>query len=241
MSIKKHIVYFFLLMCFFYNILNPAYTLASAPKQTEKSLSRTIMKSHKAARRKKWSLAIKYAERALVISPHFHQMTDPFYINQLRVLNQYYDKAGRLSEIPTRIETAYKLSKENLRNDHKSARINRQLYYKLLISQHHFNSAIPLVLENIAALSNARDDQFTKLHHLKQLYALYGLTQQLKRQETRLLEFIKLNIKLVGLKDDDTVKARKILAKNYCRQHKIIKFKALNSEYNLSLQCKSST
>ncbi|MCF6215910.1 MAG: hypothetical protein L3J58_07025 [Emcibacter sp.] len=222
----------FLLLIFF---INPA--AADETPWSEKKLGKAIIHADKAAGRKNWPRAIIYGEQALRASSVLDQQTDARYINLLKNLNRYYDKAGRLQEVAARVRTAYFLSREYLGQSHETTMINRMLYYKILIAQKAYEKAIPLVLENIAIVK--KDDELKyKLHHyLAQLFSLYGLTEQLAEQENALLELLELNEKLFGRNDESSTKIRMILAKNYCRQKKISEFAKINKEYNLQYTC----
>ena len=203
---------------------------------TEKKLGKIILKADKAARQKKWSDAIKYGEQALLGSKELDQQGP--YINALKNLNLYYDKADRLQEITPRIEKTYLLSKEHFGQKHNTTSISRQLYYKLLIANKNHEQAIPLVLEDISQLEGNREDEFKRLHYLEQLYALYGITYKLEAQEKAILEYLKLSEQLLGGPDEHNIDMIEALAKNYCRQKKLDKFNELKSKYQLYLLCK---
>ncbi|PCI47745.1 MAG: hypothetical protein COB49_06865 [Alphaproteobacteria bacterium] len=188
--------------------------------------------------RKKWSQAIKYGERMLVGASALYPESDLGYINRLKTLNRYYDKAGRLLEVHDRITKAYRLTTKYIDPDHYSSKICRLLYYKLMIAEKKYARAIPPVQEYISLLGRNKGEMFKKLHYLTQLYSLYGLTDQFVKQEDILLKFITLNNQLLGQDDENTTKALVLLAKNYCRQGKHDQFKALQRKYNLPYTCK---
>lgn len=204
---------------------------------SEKKLGKIILKADKAAMRKKWNRAIRYGEKMLSGSRALDRKNDPRYINLLKNLNVYYDKAGRIQEIPKRIEEAYLSSRKYLGAGHKTTRESRSLYYKLIILNKAYQSAIPLVLENISILGESREDKHQLYQYLKQLYSLYGLTGQLEKEEKTLLEFLALNRYLYGLDDEDNSKIILNLAKNYCLQKKIDKFEKLARAHNLHYFC----
>ncbi len=228
--ILHHIL--FLLLIFF---INPA--AADETDWSEKKLGKAIIHAEKAAARKNWSRAIIYGEKALRASSVLDQKTDARYINMLKNLNRYYDKAGRLQEVAARVRAAYFLSREHLGPGHETTMINRRLYYKLLIARKAYEKAIPLVLENIDIIKKNDGPEYKLHHYLTQLFSLYGLTEQLAAQETSLLELLELNEKLFGKNDESSSEIRIILAKNYCRQNKIDEFVKINKKYNLQYTC----
>lgn len=223
----------FLLLVFLINTV-----AADETYWTEKKLGKVILKADKAARQKKWARAIMYGEQMLEGCKALDKPIDARYINQLKNLNYYYDKANRLKEIPSRISEAYNLSKKYLGPVNNTTILSRNLYYKLLILDREYYQAIDLVLESISILKENEDDKF-KLHgRLKSLYSLYGLTGQLELEEKTLLQFIELNGELVGKDDDNISGVIVILAKNYCRQKKLEKFAQLVDFYGLKYTCK---
>lgn len=210
---------------------------ANEPVWTEKRLGKMIIRADHAAHQKKWGRAIKYGEQMLEGSHALDQESDARYINQLKSLNRYYDRAGRLQEVTTRVSKAYFLSRKYLGIKHSTSKVSRLLYYKTLISQKNYGSAIPLVLESISTLGNDENNKFQKLHYLEQLLSLYGFTGQFKKQEKSLLQFLDLNTESFGSQDKSNTKVIEILAKNYCRQKQLDKFSKLNSKYQLHLNC----
>ena len=235
--VKRRILYLpFLIICLLSHI--GFYQGAFAQTDwTEEKIGKAAVKADKAAMRKKWSQAIKYGERMLAGSEALYGVNNSNTISRLKTLNRYYDKAGRLTQIPARVKKAYLLSKEHFKPSHNTAVINRLLYYKLLIAQKDFQIAIPLVLENMEILTNSKDDQFKLLHYLGQLHGLYGLTDQLVKREKALLQTLELNKKLVGENTEDNMKIIMNLAKTYCLQNKTTEFKALMQTYDLGFEC----
>ncbi|MBL4894591.1 MAG: hypothetical protein JKY59_06965 [Emcibacter sp.] len=204
---------------------------------TEKKLGRVILKADKASRQKKWGRAIKYGEQMLKGADALDQHSDPRYINMLKNLNRYYDKEKRLDDVSFRIEDAYILSKKHLGLSHETTNMSRHLYYKLVISDKNYAQAILLVLESISLLKEGKEDDYRKLHYLKQLYSLYGLTAQLKEEEKTLLQYLQKSQQLLGEDDEDTAKVIWVLAQNYCLQKKIPEFKKLKKNYKLGYVC----
>lgn len=220
------------------NLTNSDQLLADQTDWTEEKIGKLAVKADHAATRKKWGQAIKYGERALEGRAALNVESDPNYISCLKTLNRYYDKAGRLRQVAERVKKAYALSKKHLEPTHNTSKINRLLYYKLLIAEKDYQEAIPVVLENISLPGSTECDLFRKLHYLEQLYSLYGLTSQLKEQEAALIRFLELNEQLLGSDDEDSTKVRVLLAKNYCRQKKLDKFDDLKKKYDLQYICK---
>ncbi|MBL4800525.1 MAG: hypothetical protein JKY45_01440 [Emcibacter sp.] len=204
---------------------------------TEKKLGKVIVKADKAARKQRWPRAIKYGEQMLLGSAALDQKNDARYINLLKNLNQYYDQAKRLGTVALRVKEAYILSKEYLSSNHETTRISRNLYYKYLVSQKSYSTALPLVLENISLMGKTRDEEIKKLHYLKQLYSLYRLTGQLEKEEKALLHFLKLDKRIFESSDNDNIKIIINLANNYCQQKKFDEFNTLMKTYNLKYEC----
>jgi len=204
---------------------------------TEQKIGRAAVKADKAAMRKKWSVALKYGEKMLAGSIALYGSEDKNTIQRLKTLNRYYDKAGRLEKVPTRIKQGYLLAKKHFPPTHNTILISRLLYYKLLIKQKDFQAAIPLVYENIAILSENNDDQFKRLHYLGQLHGLYGATLQRNREENVLVQKLALNQQLVGKELGDNISIIMDIAHVYCQQQKIEDFKQLMQTYNLKFKC----
>ncbi|PCI54378.1 MAG: hypothetical protein COB36_10345 [Alphaproteobacteria bacterium] len=213
----------------------PVY--ANQTDWTEKKLGRVILKADKASRQKKWGRAIKYGEQILKGAEALDQHNDARYINMLKNLNRYYDKAKRLSDVPIRVKEAYILSKNHLGLSHKTTNMSRHLYYKLVISDKNYAQATLLVLESISLLKDDKEDDYRLLHYLKQLYSLYGLTAQLKEEERTLLRYLVKSQQLLGEDDEDAGKVIWILAQNYCLQKKTPEFKKLKKNYKLGYVC----
>ncbi len=204
---------------------------------TEKKLGKVILKADKAAQHKKWSYAIKFGEQMLDGSKILDKQSDARYVNLLKTLNVYYDKAGRLKEVGPRVVTAYMLSKKHLGPTHETTFMSRTLYYKLQIFKMDYAGAIPLVLENIALLKENEKNSVRLIHYLKQLYSLYGLTGELEREEKALIEFLAINSRFFGDDDEDNKVAILILAQNYCRQKESDKFNQLTTSHGLKYSC----
>ncbi len=232
---RHHITFLFLV--FLCSLISGAIS-AEQTYWTEEKLGKLDLKADKASMRKNWPQAIKYGERMLEAAAALYPESDLGYISRLKTLNRYYDKAGRLQEIPVRIMKAYRLSKKYMGPDHHSSKISRLLYYKLMIAEKNYSRAIPLVQKYISLLGVNEGEKFRKLHYLTQLYSLYGLTGQFVKQEDILLKFIALNNQLPDQDDENAAKALVILAKNYCRQGKHDQFRVLQRKYNLLYTCK---
>lgn len=212
-------------------------TTVTATEWTERKLGKIILKADKAALKKNWGLAVKYGEQVLSGTTSLDQKNDARYINQLKNLNRYYDKAGKLSEVADRIKLGYDLSKKFLGSSHDTTMISRTLYYKLHITNQNYISAIPLVLENLSLVGDGKDEDFRKLHYMNQLYSLYGITKQLEKEERILIQYLKLNKKLIGKDDADNAHIVKALAQNYCRRKMLAKFKEVTELYQLQYFC----
>lgn len=228
--IRKFLFLTFLLMMF-----------TAPPAQadwTEEKLGKVILKADKAARQKKWGRAIKYGEQMLEGASALNQISDARYINLLKTLNRYYDKTGRLDDVTPRVRQAYILSQKHLGAGHETTMMSRLLYYKLRISHKDYRGAIPLVLENISILGKNEQDDYRRLHYLKQLYSLYGITGQLEKEEKTLLHYLDLSTQLLGENDEDNAKVIWVLVQNYCRQRKFDEFEKLIASHNLKYFCK---
>jgi len=232
-SVKKRSLFFpFLLLVFFVYPVN-----ADETRWTEKKLGTAIIKADNAARKKKWSRAIKFGEQMLVGSNALNQHNDARYINLLKNLNIYYYKANRLKEIAPRVIKAYQLSKKYLGPKHNTTIICRNLYYKLLTMNKDYQQAISLVLENISIVEKRKKEDYRLIHYLKQLYSLYGLTGQFKKEEKTLLKLLKTNRQSFGNDDEDNIKIILNLAQNYCRQRKLDEFNQLITSHRLKYYC----
>lgn len=235
MKKRRHTLPFLTFIFLSLTIFNPA--CASEAGWTEKKLGRVILKADKAANRHKWTRAIKYGEQALLGSEALDRQNDARYINSLKNLAKYYDKAGRLQEIAPRVIKLYDLSNKYFGKKHNTTSISRRLYYKLLIANQKYGPAISVVLENISLLEDNKNDDFRRLHYLKQLYSLYGIAGRFAAQEKAILEYQKLSHHLLGRPDEDSLKSIRILAKNYCRQNKMAEFHKLKITHGLPLSC----
>ncbi len=205
---------------------------------TEKKLGKVILKAERAAHQRRWTLAIKYGEEMLRGSDALDQHSDARYINQLKNLNLYYDKADRLKEVAARVVETYSLSKKYLGLQHKTTLTSRHLYYKLLLINKKYNEAISIVLENISTIGNKRNEKLKYLRYLEQLSTLYGLTKQLEKEEETLVQLLNMNTELLSSSDEDNLDIILNLAENYCRQNKVGKFEKLITTHNLKYFCK---
>lgn len=208
--------------------------LAEQTNWTERRLGKIILKADKAARKKKWTRAIKYGERMLDGSAVLDLPSDARYINLLKNTNKYYDGGGRLNEVAPRVAKTYRLASRYLGPGHETTTTSRRLYYKLLISAKQYEGAIALVLENI---SLAEKEELRLLHYLEQIGTLYGLTKQFKKEEDVLLRLMGIYEKLFGRDDREYRGIVLVLAQNYCRQEEPEKFKKLISLYHLRYFC----
>jgi len=235
--VRRIFLYRPLFMLLLFSHLNMGQLAANQTQWTEERIGKLAVKADQAATRNKLSRAIKYGEKMLQGSRALYGPEDPNYINRLKTQNRYYDKAGRLQEVSERVKTAYLLSKKHFALTHDTSVISRLLYYKLLIAQKDYQSAIPLVLENIATLRNTVDDDFRKLHYLQQLHGLYGLTSQYEEQEKLLFKLLALNKRLIGSDTSDNIEIIMNLAKVYCLQNRGDEFQKLMKSYNLQYVC----
>lgn len=204
---------------------------------TEKKLGKIILKADRAARQKKWSRAIKYGKQMLAGSRTLDQKSDDRYINLLKNLNRYYGSANRLQEIPAQVKEAYSLSKRHLGPTHETTMISRNLFYKYLIATKDYGNATRLVEENLFIFENHTAENYRIHHYLMQLYSLYGITNQLKKEETTLLRLLSLNKRLFGDDDQDNRKIILNLARNYCRQKDFEKFEKIITANRLKYKC----
>lgn len=211
---------------------------AGAKEWTEKKLSKFIMKADRAAGRKNWNKAIKYGEQAFQGCTTLNLPSSANHINCLKNLNRHYDKAGRLTESGPRIIRAYHLSSEHLGSQHNTTMISRMLYYKLLIATQKYQDAAILVIESLSLLDESEESDYKRQHYLKQLYSLYGLTNQLKKQAAALLSYHYINQKLGSTDGGNLEKSILILARNLCRQKNRSEYKKLVAQHRLKLLCK---
>lgn len=204
---------------------------------TERKLGKVILRADKAARQKKWGRAIKYGERMLKGSDILDRHSDARYINLLKNLNIYYDKADRLEKVTSRVKEAYILSEKHLGPSHATTKASRLLYYKTLVTHKEYLTAIGLVRESISVLGKTKDDDFRLLHYRHQLYSLYGRTNQFEKEEETLLQLLKLNKRLLGDDIQDNIKIILSLARTYCLQNKAPEFDELMEMYHLEYEC----
>lgn len=210
---------------------------ASETEWTEKKLGKISLATAKAADKNRWSRAIKYGEQMLKASEALDKPNNARYLAFLKNLNRYYDKAGRLNEVPSRVIKAYSLSKKYLGVAHPTTKMSRTLLYKLHISNQDYKAAIPLVLENITILKQKPEADYNQHQYLKQLYSLYAMTGQLDLEEKTLLKFLELDKRLYSSSDHDNIKIIQNLANNYCLQGKFKKFNELISQHRLHYIC----
>jgi hypothetical protein len=235
--VKRYVILYSFLLIILFNHSVIDHVFADQISWTEKKLGKTVLKADKAARQKKWSRAIKYGEEVLLGVQALNKKGDARYINQLKNLNKYYDHAKRLSEVEPRVKEAYILSKKYLGLAHKTTRESRTLLYKILISNKNYPDVIPLVLENISILGESEAEKYRHLHYLKQLYSLYGMTGQVKKEEKTLLEFLEFDKRVFGSSGKDNILIVLNLANNYCKQKKIEEFNELMKTYSLKYKC----
>ncbi|PCI51594.1 MAG: hypothetical protein COB49_01390 [Alphaproteobacteria bacterium] len=238
--VKRRLHYLpFLLLIYLTPLVNANEPLKATGKVywTEKKLGKIILKADKAAMRKKWNRAIRYGEEMLLGSHALDHHNDHRYINLLKNLNKYYDNAGRIQEIPGRIEKAYISSRKYLGVAHNTTIESRNLYYKIIIFNKDYQRAIPLILENISILGKSVEDRYRLSQYYRQLYSLYGLTRQLEKEEETLLKLLTLDRQLYGYDDQNNAKIILSLAKNYCLQKKLDAFEKIVQTYNLLYFC----
>lgn len=204
---------------------------------TEKKLGIVLVKATKSSHQKKWSQAIKYGRQALEGSLVLDAPNSPRYVNLLKNLNVYHYKTGQLNKHPAQVKEAYDLAGKILGMNHPTTMKSRFLYSKLLIAQKKYREAVPLTLESLTLFNKTVEDEYERLTYLSQLYSLYGLTGQYKKEEQTLLKLIKLNRHFTGPQDKENIKAIVDLGKNYCRQKKFAEFNALMKSYGLKYVC----
>ncbi|WP_417625108.1 hypothetical protein [Paremcibacter congregatus] len=204
---------------------------------TEDKIGRLAVKADKAARKKNWRRAIRYGEDMLAGTKALYPETSPDYINRLKTLNRYYDRAERLLEVSERIHRAFELSAVHLGPDHTTTKVSHLLYYKLLLAEKDYPAAIMLVKDTLARLGASEDDQFKRLHYLGQLYSLYGLTGQFEREEQALRERLTLNRLMVGEGLENNADILLDLAKNLCTQKKYQSHDALVEAWGTNFIC----
>lgn len=226
------ILYNFLLL-----LLLTQTVMAVETDWTEKKLGKVTIKAERAARLQKWTLAINYGEKTLEGYAALYEQSDAKYIGQLQNINRYYDKAGRLPEVPERVKKGYELATINLGSSHVTTMMSRILYYKLNIINNDYKRAIPLVLEDISLVGKGEQEDYRKLHYLKQLYSLYGLSAQYEKEEEVLLQYLELNSRWFGNEDEDSNLVIKMLAQNHCRRKLHDKFRNLIEKYGLRYVC----
>ena len=234
---KRRLPYLPFLLLLFFSQTIATGTIAEPTGWTEEKIGKIAVKADKAATRNKWSRAIKYGERFLAAAEELYGKDHPRYVTRLKTLNRYYDKSGKLDKVAERVRLAYSLSKKLFKRDHDTVKVSHLLYYKLVVAQKDYSAAIPLVLKNIEMLSEAEDDLFKKLHYLGQLHGLYGITNQLERQETILVERLALSQKLMGPQLEDNLKIIMNLGKTYCLQGKKLAFNKLMQTHKLKFEC----
>jgi len=226
-----------LLLCLMFSLSLPSMATAYGSDWTEKKLGAVIIKADKAARHNKWARAISFGEQAVSASRELDRKYLSRYINLLKNLNSYYDQAGRLDEVPQRVEEAYRLSSEHLGRDHPTTIKCRALYYKILIANSRYQDAIPLMKENIETSRTFPQAGYEILKYLSRLASLYALTDQFAQEEATLLELLNLNTRLFGKDDKDNIKTVRDLANNYCRQRKFAAFDKLMKDHDLKYVC----
>jgi len=235
MRVKKYALS--CLLVYFMAFATSTLTAKDNETWSEEKVGRLAVKADQAATKGKWRRAIKFGEKALAASSSLYEESDENYLRRLKTLNGYYDKAGRLKKIPERVQKAYHLSHQNLGISHRITRANRLLFYKLLIAQENYIQAIPLVEESISLLSESEDDKFLKLRYLEQLFSLYGLNKQYKKEEETLHTMLALNMELMGSAIEDNLDIILILASTYCKQNEMDKFTNLMQQYSLRYVC----
>ncbi len=231
MNIKR-LFFPVLLLCF---LNSPVY--AGKDGWTEERLGILVQKAEKAAKQKKWKRAIRYGEKALLGSAALDQKYSPEHLNLMAKTNEYYGKVGKLDQVIPRVINTYILSKKHLGLSHETTVASRHLYYKVLINKKNYHEAIALILEDLSILNGEDNKDPKTLYYLKQLYTLYGLTEQWKNEEEALLKYIKRYELLFDINDKGGKKSILLLAQNYCRQKSILKFQALVNAHNLKLYC----
>lgn len=222
---------------FFLLALLPQTGFADEADWTEKKLGKTIIKAERAARLEKWTLAIEYGEKSLKGCAILYKQGAARCIGYLQKLNRFYEMAGRLLEVDERVKRGYELATANFGCNHRTTMTSRRLFYKLNIANNNYKSAIPLVLEEISLVGKGEQEDYRKLHYLRQLYSLYGLTAQYETEELALLQYLELNSRWFGYEDQDSAIVIKMLAQNYCRRKLYDKFKNHIEMYGLRYLC----
>ena len=97
------------LMVFLLKLMSIDLLYADQTIWTEEKIGKAAVRADKAAMHKKWSRAIKHGLLTVEGNMALHGQDDPNTINSLKNLNRYYDKSGRLSEIPEQVKRAYLL------------------------------------------------------------------------------------------------------------------------------------
>ncbi|PHZ84760.1 tetratricopeptide repeat protein [Paremcibacter congregatus] len=224
-----------LLLCFW--LVDLPSASANDYGWTEDKIGKLAVKADKAARKKRWNQAIHYGEKALEGSKVLYPEYSPLYINRLKTLNRYYDRANRLPEVSDHVKKAFRLSSAHLGPDHATSKVSRLLYYKLLLAEKDYPAAILLVKDTLARLGESDDDQFKRLHYLGQLYSFYGLTNQFELEEQTIRERLALNSLMVGEGLENNSDILLDLAKNLCTQKKYLEHDALVKVWGTNFIC----
>ncbi|MEX0299609.1 MAG: hypothetical protein AB3N28_11115 [Kordiimonas sp.] len=206
---------------------------ACSPHQFSELVSETNISFQRA----KFTHALEQGEKALICGQSLNFSHNSRFIRLLNQLNHIYKKLDQLSDVRGRVEETYIQSRDQLGNEHEITMQSRDLYYEVLIKEKNYMEAITIASENIAAAENNSQEGFRKHHYLIQLYSLYGLTGQYKKEAETLLILIDLADTLFGKNDEETRKYVLDLAKNYCRQRALSAFDRWIKKNSLQYRC----
>jgi len=204
---------------------------------SERKLSKTIVSIDKDLQRKRWEKVIKRSQEALGHCVLIHNQQHTRCITLLRNINSSYEKMRRFNPKPEQIKQAYVFAKNKLGEQHFSTAMSRNLYYKYLLFTEEYLLAIPLAHEIVTYEEKTNSDPIALLERQRQLYALYGLTEQFEYEERILAGLLSLTADLLGEGEEDYIEVALALAENYCVQKKYHEFFELVAAEKLDIKC----
>ena len=202
-----------------------------------RQLDKALLEIDRNMDRGRWQRVVEDGTEALPQCIRLKTERSPACIGLLNKLNHALYHSGRFLENRARIEKAFSLAVEVLGQNHLTTRLARELYYRLLLAEERYTSAIDVLRDIIAAEKSRENDAFEIMNRTRQLYALYGLTGQYAREEDTLRSLLPMTDDLLGADTEDYRETARALAENLCSQQKYPEFFAFVREQGLDMRC----
>jgi tetratricopeptide (TPR) repeat protein len=221
--------------CLICLVLIPNYHVQAA--WDEARLNKAIQKYQRAGDKKQWELAIKYGEKALKGCLALYSESDYRCIIIRKNNSVHYLKLDRHVDRPTEVQMAYEVARAAKGTDHYLTRSTREVYYMLLLRQKKFREAIPILEESLKTALVLRFDPFKTLDIRLQLYGLYHIVKDTKKEQAELESLLPMAQKLLGENGEDAKAISEALGRSYCDHNQYDQWTDLKASHGIEGHC----